>query len=261
MAERGHGTRARYVFGPAGNNPSAGCRCDPCREANRTYARQRDRERRSWMAEDPPDHWYVDAGRARRHLAWLREDGIGLRAVERETGLARHTLQQISSGESARCFARTERRILGVGLTSAKNGAYIDGADTRARIDDLRSAGWSKVAIAREILGPQAKALQLRCDRVTARNARAVTEIHRRALPELGGRPRRRLARGPAGSGFPFSALAAAAGLSQNALALRLGVRAARYRAGLDEYLADELAVRLGLHPLEVWGQAWERSA
>lgn len=255
MPERAHGTRARYVFGVTGRSP--GCRCELCRDANRTYARNRDRERRSWMAEEPPDHWYVNGGAARAHLIWLREHGIGLRTIEARTGLARHTLQQIVSGGSEKCFARTERLILGVGLFAARPGAYIDGDETQARIVDLLAAGWTKVAIARAILGPQAKALQFRCDRVSARNARAVAELHAQALPQLQGRPRRRLVPGTSTPRYPLSALAAAAGMSEGALKQHLGINGARYRDGLDDQLADELAVRLGLHPLEVWGEAW----
>lgn len=257
MVEREHGTRARYVFGPAGGDWANGCRCDPCREANRAYARNRDRERRSWMGEESPDHWHVDADAARAHLAWLREHGIGLRTVEARTGLARHTLQQITSGESRRCLARTERLILGTGLFAALPGACIDGDDTRARIVDLLAAGWTKVAIARAILGPQAKALQLRRDRVCARNAKAVAELHASALPHLRGQPHRRLAPGISAPRYPLSALAAAAGMTEASLNRHLGIKGARYRNGLTDDLADELAVRMGLHPLEVWGAAW----
>jgi hypothetical protein len=209
------------------------------------------------MAEEPPDHWYVGAGAARAHLIWLREHGIGLRTVEARTGLARHTLQQIASSGSGRCFARTERLILGIGLFAARPGAYIDGGDTRARLADLLAVGWTKVAIARAILGPQAKALQLRCDRVSVRNAKAVAELHARALPQLQGRPRRRLTSGTSISRYPLSALAAAAGMSEATLALHLGINSSRYRDGLDDQLADELAVRMGMHPFEVWGEAW----
>ena len=43
---------------------------------------------------------------------------------------------------------------------------------------------WTKAAIAREVHGPQAAALQLRRTQVTARNAEAVEALAARVLPE-----------------------------------------------------------------------------
>lgn len=251
MPERAHGTRARYVFGATGTLAGQGCRCEPCRDANRLYARERDRRLKLL---EPADGTHIDAGAARDHLLWLRDQGVGLRTVERKTGLARNTLRQIVTGSSARCSARTERLVLGVGRSA---GALVDATDTWARINDLLDAGWSRAAIARALHGPQAKALQLRRDRIFADNARAVARIHAEALPQLCGRPHRRLVPGAAsGPRYPFATLAAAVGVTDAALARQLGLRASRVR-DLDDLRADELAVRLGFHPLEVWGEAW----
>lgn len=251
MADREHGTRARYVFGAVGTDRANGCRCEECREANRAYAR--DRDRRLKLLE-PADGTHIDAAAARDHLLWLRGQGVGLRTVARKTGLARNTLQKIVTGGSSRCTAFTAELILGVGCSA---GALVDGTDTWARIGDLLDAGWTRVAIARALHGPQAKALQLRHGRVSADNARAVAEIHAGALPHLAGRPRRRrAAKVVSRAGYPFSSLAAAVGVTDAALARQLGLRASRVR-DLDDLQADELAVRMGLHPLEVWGTAW----
>jgi hypothetical protein len=59
------------------------------------------------------------------------------------------------------------------------------------------------------------------------------------------GRPRRWLPVGP---------LVAAAGGSVAEAARRLGVPSGRLRRPLTAWEADEWAVRVGLHPVEVWG-------
>jgi hypothetical protein len=66
----------------------------------------------------------------------------------------------------------------------------------------------------------------------------------------------------PAACRLPFAPLErAAACVSRRVLEERLGVS---YRTvqrlvvvGLSDEQADEYAVRAGLHPLEVWGDAW----
>jgi Bacterial regulatory proteins, gntR family len=68
---------------------------------------------------------------------------------------------------------------------------------------------------------------------------------------------------GPAagGRGWPLAPLLGACGLSASALARRLGVGgavvSAAARRGLTDRQADEWAIRLGFHPMLVWGWAW----
>lgn len=56
---------------------------------------------------------------------------------------------------------------------------------------------------------------------------------------------------------FPFAALAAALGLSENQAIMRLSISGKSgqlYRhEGMSEKVADRMAVRAGLHPFEVW--------
>src|SRR5262245_1314694 len=66
----------------------------------------------------------------------------------------------------------------------------------------------------------------------------------------------------PAVSGrWPLTPLLAASGMSRNGLArqLRLAGHTLRTasRRGLSDVQADRWAVRLGLHPVEVWGSSW----
>lgn len=183
---REHGTRACYVFGvEPGSDRSKGCRCDPCREANRSYARERDRRSRrvAYGIEhhEPP---YIDAAEVRAHLRWLARQGIGLRRIAELTGLSRTTLARIGR-DGRRCERRvtpaTAEKILAVGRSKAAPGAYVPAAETWKLIDDLLAHGWTKAAISKAI-GQGGRALQLGRGQVTARNARLVAELHSRSL-------------------------------------------------------------------------------
>jgi hypothetical protein len=65
--------------------------------------------------------------------------------------------------------------------------------------------------------------------------------------------------------GWPLQPLLAASGLTRTQLAAQLGLSAVTLRAvtrrGLADRQADEWAIRVGLHPLLVWGWAWIDSA
>jgi hypothetical protein len=66
-------------------------------------------------------------------------------------------------------------------------------------------------------------------------------------------------------SGWPLQPLLDAVGLTASRLSVTLGlsgtaIRIARQR-GLTDAQADEWAIRLGLHPLLVWGWAWIEEA
>jgi hypothetical protein len=108
MAAATCGTRSRYV---------AGCRCEPCVIANRTYARnlERHHSRVRWGIETHTDG-LVDATEARNHLLWLRSRGIGLRRLHNTTGISRSTLNEIRSGRRSRITLAIANRIVAVGL-------------------------------------------------------------------------------------------------------------------------------------------------
>ncbi len=63
------------------------------------------------------------------------------------------------------------------------------------------------------------------------------------------------------GAGWPLQPLLDASGLTARRLAAELGVSGTTVRnagrRGLNDRQADEWAIRLGLHPLLVWGWAW----
>ena len=173
---REHGTRAKYVFEK--------CRCEPCTDANRTYQRERDRhQRRVAFGIEAPQYAYIDATEARDHLRWLRKVGVGKRQVHTETGLSLSAIDKIRSGRVTKCREGTANKILAVGRSKAADGAFIDAKQTWRLINDLLKHGLTKRAIA-TALGSTAKnpTLQIGRSKVTAKNARAVAQLHERAM-------------------------------------------------------------------------------
>jgi len=173
---RQHGTRAKYVVEK--------CRCEPCTNANRTYARQRDRQaRRVRYGFDEPNPAFIDATEAREHLLWLSKVGIGKRRVSELSGISLSAIDKLRQGNRTKCRPETAAKILAVGRSRASDGAFIDAKKTWRLIDDLLKHGWTKQAIAKAI-GSKAQrpALQLQPNKVTARNARAIQQLHETAL-------------------------------------------------------------------------------
>lgn len=162
-----HATRARYV---------AGCRCEPCREANNAYARMRGKLAR--MGRGDP---LVSAARARRHLAGLSAAGVGRRTIAEAGGLVQSSLAAIAAGLKRKIRRSTEARILGVrarDVAGTRGGHLVDAAATWRRIARLLDDGFTRGEIAVR-LGAKTRALQLRRDRVTARNAARVANLYR----------------------------------------------------------------------------------
>lgn len=265
---RPHGTHAKYAV--------ERCRCDPCRAAQRTYNRNRLR-----AIARPDVVWcpYVDAGPAREHVAWLAGCGVGLKTLARISGLSHGTLSKLVYGgpgdrpPSRRVRPTTAQKILGVMPNMATGAQKVPADPTWRLLDDLIGRGWARAELARR-LGNQGPGLQINRTTVRASTARAVERLHvelasvavvprktrwgvvptpvpprtiRRGTPKVVGVSGRRL---------PLAPLAEVAGMSENALCLHLGLHVARARLGIEETVADELAVRLGFHPAEVWG-AW----
>lgn len=152
-----HGTRSSYV---------AGCRCDPCRQANRDYARNLERRhRRDRYGIDPfQTVTLVDPKETRRHLAWLNSQGIGLRTIVDQTGLSRSNLQRIVRGDRKQITARTADRILAIGLHRTPP-PLVDADHAWQIIHTLNARGLSNAEIARR-LGHKSRAVQISRTRV-----------------------------------------------------------------------------------------------
>lgn len=162
---RPHGDRLRYM---------AGCRCEACRKSNSQYERDRAAARKAgdWNG-------CVPAAKARAHMASLSAAGVGRRTVGEVTGVSDTVLTSIVTGRKTKIRALTERAIIQVTAQAAADRAYIDGAATWQMLDELIADGYTKAELARA-LGYVRPALQLRRDRVTARNAFEVARLYKR---------------------------------------------------------------------------------
>lgn len=173
-AERAHGTRARYVFGATGNDWRNGCRCHECSAAAVLYEKRRQRARaRGEVA-------YIDATEARRHLLFLRANGVGRRSVAASSGLSPSHVSKIARGAVTKIRPATAEAILAVHLGRTPPGSYVDATRTLAQIDDLVNVvGMTRTAIA-QALGYRTHALQLgKNGRVTKANADRVDALWR----------------------------------------------------------------------------------
>jgi len=175
-SRRPHGTRAKYVL--------ERCRCVPCTAASPEY------ETRRRNAMNRPDEvWapYVSAGPARRHLRELAAQGVGLKSVAKLSGVSHGALTKLVYGDrvrgmrpSRRIRPATEAAILAVQLRHATGGQRVPGGPTWSLLDDLLARGFTRVFIAQQLLGPQARSLQLDRESVFASTAVKVREVHRR---------------------------------------------------------------------------------
>ncbi len=166
---REHGTRVKYVIDK--------CRCDPCRRA----ATAAQRERRNDI--EPA---YVTAGPAREHVRMLSEAGVGLKTIAKASGVANGTLSKLMFGDYGRKTPPSKRirkttldKILAVTPTAAANGSNVDAGPSWVLLDEMIAAGVPKARIAEQI-GQRGPALQLSHTLMSARNVRAVADLHAR---------------------------------------------------------------------------------
>lgn len=166
-----HGTRARYVGG--------GCRCEPCRKANREYAAARARARAQGDTGE-----LIDAAPVRAHLAALAEQGVGRRAVAAACDVALSTLRSVGQGRKLRVRASTARRILAVDAGAIADGGLVPAGPTRQALRELLRLGLTKTEVARR-MGSSAKvpSLQLVARHVTAKNALRVQRLLAEVTP------------------------------------------------------------------------------
>lgn len=170
---RQHGTHAKYVVDR--------CRCDDCRAANRDYERARK------LRRVPP---YVGADRARRHIEELASQGVGLKSVQRLSGLPHGTLSKLIYGDQVRGMGpskrirhETEQKILAVHAGQAPGGTREPAGPTWEIVAVLLERGWQKAEIGRRLSGPQAKALQLGREVVTREHARIIRSLLDEPVP------------------------------------------------------------------------------
>jgi hypothetical protein len=162
-SHREHGSNAKYKV--------EGCRCTDCSQATSKHNRARAR------SVEPA---YVTAGPARAHVRELSEAGVGLKQIVKACGVSQGALWKLMYGKNGKPSKRirrsTEQRILAVTPADVAPGGRIDAAPTWVLIDEMVAAGTAKTEIAAAI--GQSGPLQLARTTVTARNARAVADLH-----------------------------------------------------------------------------------
>jgi hypothetical protein len=160
-----HGMRARYV---------TGCRCEPCREANRAYARLRGKMNRAgeWNG-------LVDAAHVRAHLELLSAAGVGYKTVADVAGVAKTVLAEVRVGKKTRVRAQTEKAVLAVGPDTLTDAKLVPARPTWKLLRALmEQEDWSRAELARR-LGYKVGALQINRRRVTAKTAMRVERFYR----------------------------------------------------------------------------------
>lgn len=177
-SHRQHGTHARYVLGPnEAGQTGKGCRCEPCRQANTAY--ERERKRRAEPA-------YVAAGPARQHIQWLSTQGVGLKRVAQISGVSHGALWKLVYGKNGRPSKRirpqTAQRILAVTPSAGAGGSRVPAGPTWEIVNRLLARGWTKAAIAQAI-GQTGPGLQISDKVVTRRNANAIRALLDQPVP------------------------------------------------------------------------------
>lgn len=161
---RTHGTNGGYV---------RGCRCEACRKAHREY------EAAHRKAKADPDSGYVAAERARAHLLFLAEHGLGVGAVNVATDIIPSIIIGIRNGKRTRLQKRTEKKILAVTPDLALDHALVDAAPTWRRINEMLASGTRKCDIL-AALGRQGPLSRLGRTHVTVRTASLIERLHQR---------------------------------------------------------------------------------
>jgi transcriptional regulator with XRE-family HTH domain len=178
--QREHGTRACYVWGPEPGQ-GQGCRCEPCRAANRAANNHREREivYGRWQP-------FVDAGPVRQHIAALAGAGIGRRRLAELSGVSDAALRRLTRGlsgrpPSQRVRPKTAEAILAVRpvLGACAGFARVNALGTQRRLQALIAAGWTQTALAERLgMTPSNFGAMLQRPNVSADTARAVVRLY-----------------------------------------------------------------------------------
>ncbi|WP_435215838.1 hypothetical protein [Streptomyces sp. bgisy034] len=176
-SHREHGTRAKYN--------AEGCRCRPCRKVNR----ESENERTRLLAYG---RWqpYVNAEPVRAHIAYLRDCGMGLRAIAVASGVDRRRLQSIvigrahlGRGPQAQVRPALAAAILAVEptLDTLGTNTVIPGVGTTRRLQALVAVGWPQLHLGEELgWTSQNFSVLIIATTVTVRTARAVYALYDR---------------------------------------------------------------------------------
>lgn len=149
------------------------CQCLTC-------ARMRRNRKRYRVAYEQGLRNTSDVDDLRAHLVRLRQCNIGVRAVERATGVPKSTLSKILTGEIRRVTCETARAVLAFAPddTVTAPGCLIDATATRLRCQALIALGYTREYIASHTGPPGTNQLRVG-GRIRQWRALAVLELCR----------------------------------------------------------------------------------
>jgi len=171
---REHGTYTCYRWGPeTGQDWHRGCRCEACRQAAATYNKILERRRLKGIET------LHDNTEAREHLEYLSAKGVGLRTVQKRSGVGRTTLHGIVNGRVRRSRPETIAAILAVGTHVRAPGGRVDAGPTWELLEDMLRYGYTQAYLARRLGSVYARpVLQISRNLVRQSTADAVAELH-----------------------------------------------------------------------------------
>ena len=94
----------------------------------------------------------ISAEASRRHINYLREYGIGYRAIEKKTGFARANLLKIANGKQKSVLPSTEKMLLSITADSYSKDHTVPSDYAKEVAQEIFDAGYTLRQI-NEILG------------------------------------------------------------------------------------------------------------
>lgn len=153
-----------------------GCRCTPCIEDNRRYARLLEAKKRAGISSFVTPE---EAKEARIHVELLLAAGMGTRQISAVSGVSRSAITELLAGQD-RVQPHIALALLSLDVPTLADGALVDATATWQKINTLRAAGYTKTWLAGQITG--GRSLQLGADQVTVRNAARVDHVFQQWL-------------------------------------------------------------------------------
>lgn len=100
----------------------------------------------------PVEPRLISAEASRRHINYLREHGIGYRAIEQKTGFARSNLLKIATGQQKSVIRSTEKKILEITADSYSKDHTVPSDYAKEVAQEIFDAGYTLRQI-NELLG------------------------------------------------------------------------------------------------------------
>jgi len=135
---RQHGTRSCY---------KGGCKCEPCRKANREYVNAT--ARCGWKPN------LVDAGPSRAHVMGLQMEGLGRREIARRSGVSQTIVARLlgldKSKPAKRVTPATQEALLRVQADTLAPHSLVPILGSQRRLQALVAIGWTQSLLAERL--------------------------------------------------------------------------------------------------------------